>query len=130
MRDVINLDYSLLIPEYLLGLVAIAIIVVDLFLPKTNKKVLPVIALLGLAAAFGVSLAYIDTTENFAGLFFIDDYTTFFRCFCPILLIYYPFFAFGLDQAKAGEVPPYTVWAGNLVLALIGVWLLRKVIRN
>src|SRR5687768_4275612 len=81
MRDVINLDYSLLIPEYLLGLVAIAIIVVDLFLPKTNKKVLPVIALLGLAAAFGVSLAYIDTTDNFAGLFFIDDYTTFFRCF-------------------------------------------------
>jgi len=81
MRDVINLDYSLLIPEYLLGLVAIAIIAVDLFLPKTNKKVLPVIALLGLAAAFGVSLAYIDTTDNFAGLFFIDDYTTFFRCF-------------------------------------------------
>jgi lipopolysaccharide export system permease protein len=59
-----------------------------------------------------------------------DAMSTFFRCFCPILLIYYPFFAFGLDQAKAGEVPPYTVWAGNLVLALIGAWLLRKVIRN
>jgi lipopolysaccharide export system permease protein len=59
-----------------------------------------------------------------------DVMSTFFRCFCPILLIYYPCFAFGLDQAKAGDVPPYTVWAGNLVLALIGLWLLRRVVKH
>jgi NADH-quinone oxidoreductase subunit N len=81
MRDVINLDYSLLIPEYILGLAAILIIAVDLFLPKTNKQALPGIAIVGLIAASAASLAYVDTTDNFAGLFFIDDYTTFFRCF-------------------------------------------------
>jgi NADH-quinone oxidoreductase subunit N len=81
MREVVNLDYALLIPEYFLGLVAIAIIAIDLFLPKARKEVLPFVAAMGLIAAFFISLAYVDTTDDFAGLFFIDDYTTFFRCF-------------------------------------------------
>jgi lipopolysaccharide export system permease protein len=58
-----------------------------------------------------------------------DVMSTFFRCFFPILIIYYPFFAYGLDQAKAGAVPPYTVWVGNIVLAMIGAVLLRRVIK-
>ena len=81
MRDVVNLDYAVLIPEYFLGLVAIAIIAVDLLAPKLRKEALPVIAGLGLIVAFFISLAYVDTTDDFAGLFFVDDYTTFFRCF-------------------------------------------------
>ena len=81
MREVINLDYSLLIPEYILGLTALIIITVDLFWPKVDRVILPVLAGLGLIVAFFVSLAYLDTTDNFAGLFYIDDYTTFFRCF-------------------------------------------------
>jgi hypothetical protein len=28
-----------------------------------------------------------------------------------------------------GVVPPYTVWIGNLVLGLVGIWLMRKIIR-
>ena len=40
MRDGLNLDYSLLIPEYILGgSWRSLIIAVDLFLPKANKKV-------------------------------------------------------------------------------------------
>ncbi len=81
MRDGLNLDYSLMIPEYLLGGLALLIIFVDLMLPKVRKEMLPVITAAGLIVAFCVSLAYINTTNNFAGLFFIDDYTTFFRCF-------------------------------------------------
>ena len=82
MREALNLDYSLLIPEYLLGGLAVLIIVVDLMLPKVQKQALPLIAALGLAGIFIVSLAgYVDTTDNFAGLILIDDYTTFFRCF-------------------------------------------------
>jgi NADH-quinone oxidoreductase subunit N len=81
MREGLNLDYSLLIPEYLLGGLAVVIIFADLMLPKLRKEMLPVITAIGLIVAFCVSLAYVDTTDNFAGLFFIDDYTTFFRCF-------------------------------------------------
>lgn len=53
----------------------------------------------------------------------------FFVCFLPILLVYYPLLAVSVDQAKDGVFPPPAVWAGNLVLALWGVWLLRRVIR-
>jgi NADH-quinone oxidoreductase subunit N len=81
MRDVVNLDYAVLIPEYFLGIVAILLIAVDLLMPKMQKQMLPVLAGLGLIAAFIISLAYVDTTKDFAGLFYVDDFTTFFRCF-------------------------------------------------
>ncbi|MPZ47779.1 MAG: NADH-quinone oxidoreductase subunit NuoN [Dehalococcoidia bacterium] len=81
MRPDLNLDYALLVPEYILGLLALAIIVIDLMMPKIRKDALPFITAGGLAVAFAVSLLYIDTDDNFAGLLSIDDYTTFFRCF-------------------------------------------------
>ncbi len=81
MREVLNLDYSLLIPEYLLGALAVLIIVVDMLFPKVKKDMLPVITGAGLIVVFIVSLLYVDTEDNFAGLILIDDYTTFFRCF-------------------------------------------------
>jgi lipopolysaccharide export system permease protein len=58
-----------------------------------------------------------------------DVMSTFAVCFIPILLVYYPLLAFGLDRAKAGALPPYTVWAANLLLVAIGVALLRRVVR-
>jgi NADH-quinone oxidoreductase subunit N len=82
VREGLNLDYALLIPEYLLGGLAVLVIVVDLFLPRMQKQALPIITGAGLVAIFVVSLVgYIDTTDNFAGLILIDDFTTFFRCF-------------------------------------------------
>src|SRR5690606_12098028 len=81
MREVVDLDYAVLIPEYILGLLAVAIIALDLLLPKMRKQALPVITGAGLIGALIVSLPYIDTTDDFAGLFFVDNYTTFFRCF-------------------------------------------------
>ena len=53
----------------------------------------------------------------------------FFVCFLPILIVYYPMLAVSVDQAKDGALPPPAVWLGNVVLALWGVWLLRRVIR-
>ena len=54
---------------------------------------------------------------------------SFFACFLPILLIYYPFLVYSVDRAKAGAWPPQGVWLGNIVIALWGCFLLRKVIR-
>jgi NADH-quinone oxidoreductase subunit N len=81
MRPDLNLDYSLLIPEYLLGGLAVLILAVDMLMPNVRKSMLPVIAAIGLAITFVISLLYLDTDDNFAGLIAIDDYTTFFRCF-------------------------------------------------
>ena len=58
-----------------------------------------------------------------------DVWNSFALCFFPILIVYYPLLAFGLDRAKSGELPPYIVWGGNLVLGCVGVWLYRKVLR-
>jgi lipopolysaccharide export system permease protein len=58
-----------------------------------------------------------------------DVWNSFALCFFPILIVYYPLLAFGLDRAKSGEFPPYIVWVGNLVLGIIGLVLYRKVIR-
>ena len=59
-----------------------------------------------------------------------DVWTTFGLCFLPILIIYYPLMAIGVDRAKAGQWPAYSVWMGNLFLLAIGSWLLRSVLRR
>ena len=58
-----------------------------------------------------------------------DFLTSFFLCFLPILIVYYPFLMYTIDASKNGSAPPISVWTGNLVLALWGAYLLRKVLR-
>ncbi len=58
-----------------------------------------------------------------------DYWSTFGLCFLPTLILYYPLFIFGLEQAKDGTVPPYGVWMGNGVLAMIGMMLILRVRR-
>lgn len=59
-----------------------------------------------------------------------DFVSNFFLCFIPILLIYYPLMEYGVNQAKAGEIPQYGVWIGNVCCAVIAAWLIRRVLRN
>ncbi len=54
---------------------------------------------------------------------------SFFACFLPILIVYYPMLVGCVDAAKDGSLPPQAVWLGNIVLACWGVWLLRRVVR-
>ena len=58
-----------------------------------------------------------------------DFLTSFFACFCPILLIYYPLLILILNEVKRGTLPGSSVWLVNVVLALFGAWLMRRVIR-
>jgi len=58
-----------------------------------------------------------------------DYWTAFGLCFLPTIVIYYPLFIFGLDQSKAGALPPYSVWIGNLALIAIGISLMSRVRR-
>jgi lipopolysaccharide export system permease protein len=59
-----------------------------------------------------------------------DFLTSFFLCFLPILVVYYPVFMLGVSRVKAGVLPPPAVWMGNILIMLWGLWLLRRVIRN
>jgi lipopolysaccharide export system permease protein len=58
-----------------------------------------------------------------------DFLTSFFLCFLPILVVYYPLLAYGIDRAKNGALPPIVAWLGNAILVLCGLWLMRKVMR-
>ncbi|MHB8898475.1 MAG: LptF/LptG family permease [Thermoguttaceae bacterium] len=58
-----------------------------------------------------------------------DFLTSFFLCFAPILAVYYPVMMYGIDGAKNGTIPAFSVWAGNLLLLIWGGYLLRKVVR-
>ena len=59
-----------------------------------------------------------------------DNWTTFGLCFLPTLVVYYPLFILGLEQAKDGNMPPQGVWLGNLVLVGISAVLCNKVRRH
>jgi lipopolysaccharide export system permease protein len=61
---------------------------------------------------------------------FSEMLASFFVCFLPILVVYYPLIAVTVDQAKDGAMPPQSVWLGNILLSLAGLWLLRRVNRN
>ncbi len=55
--------------------------------------------------------------------------TSFFVCFLPILLAYYPLIAVATDRCKSGTWPNLAIWGANAVLAVISVRLFRHVIR-
>jgi lipopolysaccharide export system permease protein len=57
---------------------------------------------------------------------FSEFIASFFICFLPILIVYYPLLAVSVDKAKDGFFPPQSVWLGNIVLAVAGNWLLRR----
>ncbi|MFV2065763.1 MAG: LptF/LptG family permease [Pirellulales bacterium] len=54
---------------------------------------------------------------------------SFFFCFLPILLVYYPFLMISIDHAKEGSWPAESVWVGNLVMVAWGALLLRRIRR-
>jgi lipopolysaccharide export system permease protein len=58
-----------------------------------------------------------------------DFLTSFFVCFLPILIVYYPLMICGADATKNGYVPTIFVWAGNGMLFLWGLLMLRRVLR-
>jgi len=58
-----------------------------------------------------------------------DYFTSFFLCFLPILLVYYPLLITAVNWAKDGDLPAASVWLGNCVLAASGFLMLRRVIR-
>lgn len=59
-----------------------------------------------------------------------DFMTNFFVCFFPILIGYYPFFLVSLDLAKAGDIPGFCVWIGNVGCIAVGLWLTNKVLKH
>ncbi len=57
--------------------------------------------------------------------------TSFFLCFLPILLGYYPIALLMMNLSKQGSVDPsYAMWLGNILLGVVGLRVLTKVLRH
>ncbi|MCA9092283.1 MAG: LptF/LptG family permease [Planctomycetaceae bacterium] len=58
--------------------------------------------------------------------------TSFFLCFMPILLLYYPLVLLCINLAKTnGNFDPlWTMWSGNLILLAFGLLVIRRLTRN
>ena len=70
-------------------------------------------------AMVGVPVAMIMRKSDFLASFFV--------CFAPILIVYYPLLIVSVNEAKGGSFPPYSVWIGNLVLVVCGLGLMQAV---
>jgi len=77
----LNLDYTIFIPEFMLAGLAALVVGLDLFAPRLRKTWLSYVAAAGLAIIGGVSLAWVDKQTEFARIFAVDNYTTYFRVF-------------------------------------------------
>lgn len=55
----------------------------------------------------------------------------FFRCFVPVLLLYYPATLLAMNLSKTGTISPVgSLWIGNAILLVIGVFFLRRAARH
>ena len=79
MSGELNLDYSLLTPEFCLGALAALVLGLDLFSTRFRKEWLAYVTGAGLLGILGLSLGWAGKESDFAGVIFIDNYTTFFR---------------------------------------------------
>ncbi|MEW4455252.1 LptF/LptG family permease [Bremerella sp. JC817] len=59
-----------------------------------------------------------------------DNVSTFFTCFLPILLLYYPLLVIGEQTARDGTFGSAPVWIANIVLLAVGALLVWRVNRN
>ena len=55
---------------------------------------------------------------------------SFLVCFLPIVMVNQPLHNFSIKMAQSGEAPAWWPWFGNLVLMAVGIWLLRKAVKN
>ncbi|HEX6987079.1 MAG TPA: LptF/LptG family permease [Planctomycetaceae bacterium] len=57
--------------------------------------------------------------------------TSFILCFVPILVVYYPLVLGMMNLCKTGQAEAaWAMWAGNAVLLVAGLYILRKVLRH
>ncbi len=73
-------------------------------------------------ALLGIPLAIRQRSSDFI--------SSFFAAFLPVLLVYYPLMALGVDRAKDGQWPAAAVWLGNIALLAVGGWLLQRTMKN
>ena len=81
-----NVDFALLVPEFLLVGLAFVLFTVDLFIPNDKKGILPYLAVAGLLAVAGSAFTLLGNEGSlYANIYVVDKYAIFFKVFLPIV---------------------------------------------
>jgi lipopolysaccharide export system permease protein len=57
--------------------------------------------------------------------------SAFMTCFLPIIGLYYPLMLVGTNLGKEGLLPPvYSLWVGNVLLAVMAGFVLPSVVKH
>ena len=81
-----NVDFALLVPEFLLVGLAFALFTVDLFIPNDKKGIIPYLAVAGLLATAGSAFTLLGNEGSlYANIYIVDKYAIFFKVFLPIV---------------------------------------------
>ena len=80
-------NLHLLMPELFLAMLAVVVLVADLFLPDDRKIYLPWLAVLGLIGLIVLSLNLLWNTDLmlYGGLISLDNFSLFFKCVFLVL---------------------------------------------
>ncbi len=117
MPATLNLDYSLLTPEFCLAGLAALIVALDLFVPGFRKDWLPYVAAAALVGIAGMSFGWVNKESNFAGLLYVDNFTTFFRVFFTLTTAAVALMSAQFVQTRLRNPGEYY---GLLILSTIG----------
>ena len=81
MSEVVQFNYSLLVPEYVLAVTAGVVLLADAFRAelKLGRGTVPWMVVAGAVLTVLASIVTAGRTGEFAGLFAVDAFTTFFR---------------------------------------------------
>jgi NADH-quinone oxidoreductase subunit N len=111
------MNYSLLIPEYVLAALAFVVIAADLWLPRLRKDLLAYLTALGATVCLGLSFLYLYKNGSFGGLLQIDHYTLFFRVLFIGAAVFIALFSGQFVRARLRNAGEYY---GVLLLATVG----------
>jgi len=78
MPGILNIDFCTIMPEIFITALALAILVIDLFLGRRNRDVLGYLSIIGLLVLVPVTLMSVGTTASFGGTVISDAFSAFF----------------------------------------------------
>jgi lipopolysaccharide export system permease protein len=102
-------------------------------LADTRHKILQLDMEMNMRPALSLGCLFFVVIGCPVGIWFSrsDFLSAFITCFLPIVFLYYPLVLCGTNLAKEGRfVPALDIWAADGVMAVIGVFLFWRLLRN
>ena len=118
------LDFSTILPLTILTVLACALLLVDLFVPKSQKGLTAFLAALGLAIALGFTFSQIGQSKSgFSGMVSLDGFSVFINALLLISGIFGVALAYGYNKRMELERGEYYTL---LLFSVVGMMLMAQ----